>query len=144
MEHPLLRGAVVTNLLSLLSLAPSFSLYQAEFSLSKFNLKVNVIQAVFREQRVIKFSLDNSRNTNLVLRQADGFWHVQPAADHPGYSRVYLSTNVVVSRLIPSFIVDYAAARALPRATTWLQDLYPEPPVSVSPDTMIIDENESY
>jgi len=82
------------------------------------------MQTVLREQRVIKFSLDNSRSTNLVLRQAEGYWHVQQPTDRPGYARVYLSTNIVVSRLIPSVIVDYAAARALPRATTWLMDRF--------------------
>jgi len=97
---------------------------KAEFSLSKFGLKVNVMQTVLRELRVVKFSLDNSTSTNLVLRQAEGFWHVQQSADRAGYSRVYLSTNIVVSRLIPSVIVDYAAARALPRATTWLLDRF--------------------
>jgi len=93
----------------------------AEFSLSKFRLKVNVLHTLFREQRVIKFSLDNSRQ-NLVMRQAEGFWHVQVAHDHPGHSRVYLSTNIIVANVIPSIIVDYAAARALPRATTWLEN----------------------
>ena len=78
------------------------------------------MHTVLREQRVLKFSLDSSR-PNLVLRQAEGFWHVQGIHDRPGYSRVYLSTNIIVSRVIPSVIVDYAAARALPRATSWLE-----------------------
>ena len=33
----------------------------AEFTLSRFQLKVNVIQKVYREQKTIKFNLDNSR-----------------------------------------------------------------------------------
>lgn len=101
---------------------PSYIL-QAEFSLSKFCLKVNVMHTVLREQRLIKFGLDASR-PNPVLRQAEGFWYVHAPNDRPnnsGWSRVYLSTNIVVSRMIPSIIVDYAAARALPRATTWLE-----------------------
>lgn len=40
------------------------------------------------------------------------------------YSRVWLYANIVVSRLVPSFIVDYAAYRALPRATEWLQSYF--------------------
>lgn len=90
--------------------------------MSKFCLKVNVMHTVMREQRVVKFNLDSSR-PNLVMRKAEGFWHVQVPPDRPeGYSRVYLSSNIVASRLVPVVVVDYAAARALPRATTWLQE----------------------
>lgn len=41
------------------------------------------------------------------------------------YSRVWLYANLVVSKLVPTFIVEYAAARALPRATEWLQSYFP-------------------
>jgi hypothetical protein len=40
-----------------------------------------------------------------------------------GYTRVYLLCEVQISRALPSFIVDYAAVRAMPRATTWLRPL---------------------
>ena len=65
---------------------------------------------------------------NLVLRQADGFWYVEKIIDRPGYSRVWLSASVVASRLIPTIIVDYAAMRALPRATSWLQPYFEKIP----------------
>ena len=75
---------------------------------------------VYRKQRVIKFSLDNSR-PNLVFQEADGFWHVQEPSDRPeGWSRVYLKANVVATMLLPPPVLDYAASRALPRATTWI------------------------
>jgi hypothetical protein len=101
----------------------------AEFSLSRFRLKINVINFVYREKRVIKFSLDPSR-PNLVLRQADGFWYVEKLVDRPGYSRVWLSASVIASRLIPTVIVDYAAMRALPRASSWLQPYFAKIPYS--------------
>jgi len=105
----------------------------AEFSLSRFRLKVNVVNRVYPEKRLIKFSLDPSR-PNLVLRQADGFWYVEKLADRPGYSRVWLSASVVASRLIPTVIVDYAAKRALPRASSWLQPYFANIPYSRDDD----------
>ena len=99
----------------------------AEFSLSRFRLKINVVNRVYPDKRLIRFSLDPSR-PNLVLRQADGFWYVEKIIDRPGYSRVWLSASVVASRLIPTIIVDYAAMRALPRATSWLQPYFEKIP----------------
>lgn len=37
------------------------------------------------------------------------------------YTRVWLLCEVRVSRLLPQWITDYAARRAMPRATTWLK-----------------------
>ena len=34
--------------------------------------------------------------------------------------RVWLSASIRVSRVVPKWVVDYAARRALPRATAWL------------------------
>jgi hypothetical protein len=34
---------------------------------------------------------------------------------------VWLAASLHVNSFVPGFIVDYAAARALPRATTWLK-----------------------
>lgn len=99
----------------------------AEFSLSRFRLKINVVNRVYPEKRLIRFSLDPSR-PNLVLRQADGFWYVENLSDRPGYSRVWLSASVVASRLIPNIIVDYASMRALPRATSWMQPYFEKIP----------------
>ena len=38
-----------------------------------------------------------------------------------GGTRVYLIAELQISRALPTFIVDYAADRAMPRATTWLK-----------------------
>ena len=37
------------------------------------------------------------------------------------YTRVWLLCELKVSWALPTFIVDYAAKRAMPRATTWLK-----------------------
>lgn len=100
----------------------------AELYLSRFYLKLNVIHSILREHRIVKFRLDNNK-PNLVLRKAEGFWFVQSiesgSPENPyTKSRVYLSADIVASRLVPTMIVDYAAARALPRATTWLQQFF--------------------
>jgi hypothetical protein len=101
----------------------------AEFRVSRFALRFNVAHSIMREQRLIKFELDNSRS-NMVLRKANGFWYVQQPADRPeGVSRVWLSAEVVASMLVPTMVVDYAAKRALPRATKWLQPYFLGEPV---------------
>lgn len=76
---------------------------------------------------MIHFKLDDNR-PNLAVRSADGFWFVEEPLDRQDnnnnkgqVSRVWLSANIVVSRLVPTMVVDYAAGRALPRATAWLQ-----------------------
>jgi hypothetical protein len=96
------------------------------------------------------FTLDKSC-TNMVLKGAKGIWHTEENPDGrevrvanrlvlslmtvqlnltnsflfalcpQGYTRVYLLCEVQVSRALPSFIVDYAADRGMPRATTWLK-----------------------
>ena len=100
----------------------------AEFSLSKFRLKVNVVHTLYPDDQLIRFTLDRSR-PNLVMKEAEGFWFIQAPADRPpGYSRVWLSANIVVSRVVPTLLVDYAASRALPRATTWLHTFFKSAP----------------
>lgn len=95
-------------------------LAKAEFSLSKFKLKVNVKHTVHPQEGLIRFSLDEDR-PNLVMRRTDGFWYVEPVPNRPQYTRVWLSAEIVVSSVVPTMIVDYAACRALPRATRWIQ-----------------------
>ena len=60
----------------------------------------------------------------------------------PPRSRIFFEVRINVSRLIPAKVVDYAAERALARATSWLKpevrrrqrrrDLYRGGGVSVS------------
>lgn len=99
---------------------------EAEFSLSKFMLKVNVLHTVNKKERTIKFALNPNR-VNPVFSRAAGFWHVEAPTDRPnGYSRVYLSASISVSRFVPPFLLDYAASKALPRASTWIRPYFEE------------------
>ena len=68
------------------------------------------------------FTLDPAC-TNVVLKSAKGVWHTQSlsSSGREGYTRVWLLCSVSVSRALPSFITDYAARRAMPRATQWLK-----------------------
>ena len=95
-----------------------------EFILSKFLLRVNIKQTVIKEQRIIHFSLDSTR-VNFVFKEVQGFWHVQIPTDRPeGYCRVYLSTQILAQKMVPTVILDYAASRALQRATEWLKPFF--------------------
>jgi ribosome-associated toxin RatA of RatAB toxin-antitoxin module len=98
----------------------------AEFALSKFLLRANVKHSVLPDQRLLKFSLDENQ-INLVVKEADGFWHVQVPTDRPaGYCRVYLSAQVLTDTMVPPLILDYAVSRALSRATKWLKPFFSE------------------
>jgi hypothetical protein len=96
-----------------------------DYTLSKFRLRVGVVQTVNIKDRLIQFHLDKARS-NPVLKVAEGFWYVQELPSKSGNpedtkSRIWFSANVVASRLLPGPIVDYAADRALRRATKWLE-----------------------
>lgn len=98
------------------------SISRAAFILSKFRLK---IAAIHRYQphpdgHYMVFTLDKAC-TNAVLQDAKGIWYTQENPDgREGYTRVWLLCELKVSPMLPTFIVDYAANRAMPRATTWL------------------------
>jgi hypothetical protein len=58
----------------------------------------------------------------LYVLQAHGFWFVEQTPElRPGYSRIWMVASLTVNNFVPGFIVDYAARRALPRASTWLR-----------------------
>lgn len=93
---------------------------EAEFSVSRFFLRMNVRHTVLKDQRIITFSLDETR-PNIVLREATGLWFVHAPPDRPeGWARVYFKAKVRASRLVPGPVVDYAASKALARATNWM------------------------
>jgi len=99
------------------------SVTRAAFVLSKFRLNIAAIHKYtpHPEGDYMEFTLDKS-STNMVLKGAKGIWHTIENPDgREGYTRVYLLCEVLVSRALPSFIVDYTADRAMPRATTWLR-----------------------
>lgn len=99
------------------------SVTRAQFSLSKFRLKIAAVHKYRPHPKgdYMTFTLDPA-SRNMVLKYAKGIWHTQSNPDgKEGYTRVWLLCELRVSRLLPQWIVDYAAARAMPRATTWLK-----------------------
>jgi hypothetical protein len=106
----------------------SDTVVKAEYYLSKFMLKVNILHTIIPEQHLIRFQLDPTK-PNIVMRVADGFWYTETVsatgdASSPPRTRIWLSANIRASRVVPDLIVDYAAYKALPRATTWLQPYF--------------------
>ncbi|CAJ1966545.1 unnamed protein product, partial [Cylindrotheca closterium] len=99
------------------------SVTRAKFVLSKFRLNIAAVHTYtpHPDGDYMIFTLDKSC-TNMVLKGAKGIWYTEENPDgREGYTRVYLLCEVSVSRALPSFIVDYTADRAMPRATTWLK-----------------------
>lgn len=95
----------------------------AAFSLSKFRLRVAAIHK-YRPHPLgdhMIFTLDPSC-TNLVLQKAKGVWYTEENVDgREGITRVWLLCELKVSNMLPMWIVDYAAKKAMPRATSWLK-----------------------
>lgn len=99
------------------------SITRASFILSKFRLNIAVIHKYTLHPKgdYMEFTLDPSC-TNVVLKGAKGTWYTEENPDErKGFTRVYLLASLQVSRALPKFIVDYAAQRAMPRATNWLK-----------------------
>lgn len=96
----------------------------AEYVFTRFLLRVNVKHTVLQQKRMVKFTLDPNV-TNPVFKEAEGFWHVEIPNDRPeGYCRVYLSAQIVMHKIVPTILIDYAAATALSRATAWLKPFF--------------------
>ena len=100
------------------------SVTRASFSLSKFRLKIAAIHK-YRPHPMgdyMVFTLDPAC-TNMVLQNAKGVWYTESNPDGRGddVTRVWLLCELSVSTLLPKWIVDYAAKRAMPRATTWIK-----------------------
>ncbi|KAL9190966.1 hypothetical protein ACHAXT_000672 [Thalassiosira profunda] len=99
------------------------SVTRAQFSLSKFRLKIAAVHKYRPHPKgdYMIFTLDPA-SRNMALKYAKGIWYTQSNPDgKEGYTRVWLLCELRVSRLMPQWIVDYAASRAMPRATTWLK-----------------------
>lgn len=98
---------------------------RAAFTLSKkFKLKVSVVHE-YRTHPLgdyLIFTLDK-RSQNFVLNKAKGVWYTESEAEGlaPGMTRVWLLAELKVSRILPRMIVDYAAKKAMPRATSWIK-----------------------
>lgn len=99
------------------------SITRACFVLSKFRFNIAAIHRYTPHPKgdYMEFTLDPSC-TNMVLKGAKGTWYTEENPDgREGFTRVYLLAGLQISRALPTFIVDYAAERAMPRATTWLK-----------------------
>jgi len=99
------------------------SITRASFILSKFRLNIAAIHRYTPHPQgdYMEFTLDPSC-TNMVLKGAKGTWYTEENPDgREGFTRVYLLAGLQISRALPKFIVDYAAERAMPRATKWLR-----------------------
>ncbi len=102
--------------------SPHAKICKAQFKLSRFRLEINAELRCLRDRNAIEFRLDPERE-NPVLEQARGFWFVEDASIYgrgKGWTRVWLVADITCSPLLPSFLVDHAASRALPRATSWI------------------------
>ncbi|GKY91727.1 hypothetical protein MPSEU_000144500 [Mayamaea pseudoterrestris] len=99
------------------------SVTRASFVLSKFRLNIAAVHKYrpHPDGHYMTFTLDKACK-NVVLQDAKGIWYTQACPDgRQDYTRVWLLCELKVSPLLPTFIVDYAARRAMPRATTWLK-----------------------
>lgn len=75
-------------------------------------------------QNRLDFYLDpDSTQYRSILEMAEGFWFIddRPGDRPEGWTRVYMSATVKVNNLVPMWLVEYAAERALKRATSWLK-----------------------
>jgi len=98
---------------------------RALFTLSrKFRLKIAVKHDYYVHPQgdYLIFQLDDE-SRNFVLKKAKGVWYTESKADGlaEGYTRVWLLAELRVSSLLPRMIVDYAAKKAFPRATSWIK-----------------------
>jgi hypothetical protein len=97
---------------------------RASFVLSKFHLKIAAVHEYqpHPDGHFMVFSLDRA-SKNVVLKDAKGIWYTETNPDGLGedITRVYLLCELKVSSVLPKFIVDYVAERAMPRATNWLR-----------------------
>jgi len=114
---PVVRGARVNSLGHL----PDGVLHaRCTYWVSRFWLKVSVVHTFDAAAGLLRFNLDESVSQP-ILRDVTGFWYVEPLPGQRG-SRVWLRVGVGASPLVPMWIVNYAAERALRRATSWLED----------------------
>mmetsp|Transcript_38478 Transcript_38478/g.86768 ORF Transcript_38478/g.86768 Transcript_38478/m.86768 type:complete len:330 (+) Transcript_38478:77-1066(+) len=96
-------------------------LARLNYRISRLWISLSVVHVVDTIAGVVRFGLDTT-SSRTVLQEADGFWQVEQApGDHPGRSRVWLRVSLRASSLLPHWIIDYAAERALRRATSWLK-----------------------
>lgn len=97
-------------------------LLKTQFQISKFRLQINTELRCARAANMLEFNMDPGRPAPF-LEDARGFWYLEEVATESASprTRIWLVADLACSSLLPTSIVDYAAARALPRATSWLK-----------------------
>jgi len=91
------------------------------YSVSKFLLGISVKHTAHPEESAVRFDLDRSR-FGAVLQECTGYWYAEPSPDGGGGSRVWLHVEGLRTHsLLPRWLVDYAAERALKKAFGWLR-----------------------
>jgi len=89
------------------------------YKISKFWLGLSASHVLNPAAGTVCFDLD--QGSSRFLQEATGFWQVeQVPSKHANRSRVWLRASIRSSFMVPTWIVDYAAERALRRATSWL------------------------
>jgi len=99
-------------------------LLKTQFQISKFRLQINTELRCARAANMLEFKMDPERPAPF-LEDARGFWYLENVASVSGAprTRIWLVADLACSALLPTAIVDYASARALPRATAWLKPI---------------------
>jgi hypothetical protein len=90
---------------------------RVSYKISKFWLGLTARQVLNPAAGTVRFELD--QNCSRFLQEATGFWQVEQV--DANRSRVWLRAIIRSSCIVPSWIIDYAAERALRRATSWLR-----------------------
>lgn len=115
---PVVRHAKVK---SRVKVAKGITSCSCDYKISRFELGISAVHNVDLSNGIVRFGLDPTY-PRLVLREATGFWYVEPTAENsPGRTRVWLYVGVHGSRFLPHWLLAYAAERALRRATAWLR-----------------------
>jgi hypothetical protein len=93
---------------------------RACFTVSKFQLQIGTVLKYqpHADGHYMELTLDNDFS-NAVLQSAKGIWYTQRISDN--VTRLWLLCDLTVSPLLPPFIVDSAATKAMPSASTWIR-----------------------
>jgi hypothetical protein len=93
---------------------------RACFTVSKFQLQIGTVLKYqpHADGHYMELTLDNDFS-NAVLQSAKGIWYTQRISDN--VTRLWLLCDLTVSPLLPPFIVDSAATKAMPHASTWIR-----------------------
>lgn len=113
---PVVRDAEVVSRTSIDGLINA----RCKYKISKFFLSISAVHEVDTHLKLVRFGLDPAE-AGLVLREATGLWYVEPCAPEDGGCRVWFRASIKASALVPQWLLDYAAERALRKATKWLK-----------------------